>query len=72
MFLACLVYMFYYFSVVPCNQVNNCGSNAQCLYDPNALSYRCRCSAGYEGDGYRCEPRGNLSNIIPLSLSLSL
>ena len=45
-------------SVVSCNQVNNCHQNAQCIYDPNAQSYRCRCNRGYEGSGVDCRVRG--------------
>ncbi|KAK3773540.1 hypothetical protein RRG08_022252 [Elysia crispata] len=38
----------------PCNQVDNCHSNAECLYNPDVAAYQCRCSRGYEGDGTYC------------------
>ncbi|XP_047498425.1 nidogen-like [Penaeus chinensis] len=38
----------------PCNKVNNCHSNAQCIYDGYSEQYRCQCNAGYDGDGYFC------------------
>ena len=45
-------------SVTPCNQVNNCDRDAECIYDPDTLSYRCRCGRGFDGDGYTCHQKG--------------
>ncbi|KAK3595925.1 hypothetical protein CHS0354_032433 [Potamilus streckersoni] len=45
--------------VVPCNEVDNCSEFAECVYDPNALSYRCRCRRGYDGNGFTCTARGD-------------
>lgn len=42
---------------VPCNQVNNCDSNAQCIYNPDYQSYTCICNRGFEGDGKYCRTR---------------
>ncbi|KAL3985317.1 G2F domain family protein [Acanthocheilonema viteae] len=42
---------------VPCNVVNNCNTNADCIFEKNDRDesvYRCRCRPGFSGDGYRC------------------
>ena len=38
-----------------CNQVNNCHSNGQCIYEPTTSQYLCRCNEGFIGDGYQCK-----------------
>ncbi|WAR19053.1 NDG-like protein [Mya arenaria] len=44
--------------VVPCNEVNKCSEDGQCLYDPSVEGYQCRCNRGFEGDGFTCRSRG--------------
>nr|XP_045605047.1 nidogen-like isoform X1 [Procambarus clarkii]XP_045605056.1 nidogen-like isoform X1 [Procambarus clarkii] len=39
---------------VPCNKVNNCHPNAQCIYESYSQTYSCQCNVGYDGDGYDC------------------
>ncbi|VDK30848.1 unnamed protein product [Gongylonema pulchrum] len=42
---------------VPCNVVNNCDTNGDCIFEKNDRGdsvYRCRCRPGFSGDGYRC------------------
>uniref|UniRef100_A0A915PNJ4 Uncharacterized protein n=1 Tax=Setaria digitata TaxID=48799 RepID=A0A915PNJ4_9BILA len=42
---------------VPCNVVNNCNTNADCIFEKNDRDesvYRCRCRPGFSGDGHRC------------------
>ncbi|OZC09732.1 G2F domain protein [Onchocerca flexuosa] len=42
---------------VPCNVVNNCNTNADCIFEKNDRGesvYRCRCRPGFSGDGHRC------------------
>lgn len=53
-------------TVVPCNQVNNCDINADCLYDPNTATYTCKCRLGYEGDGFSCRLTGPCSTLLDL------
>ncbi|XP_032672473.1 nidogen isoform X2 [Odontomachus brunneus] len=35
-----------------CNVMNRCHPYAQCIYVTSTGEYECRCSPGYEGDGY--------------------
>ena len=35
---------------------DDCHPNAECVQDQYTQEYRCVCSAGYQGDGTRCEP----------------
>ncbi|CAH1396121.1 unnamed protein product [Nezara viridula] len=37
-----------------CDTLGNCSPQADCIYDPAEEGHRCRCHAGYEGDGYTC------------------
>ena len=37
-----------------CSSVEDCDSNAQCLYDGISQRYKCTCNDGYEGDGKLC------------------
>ena len=37
-----------------CNIVNTCHHHADCVFDTVALTHRCQCRSGYEGDGTIC------------------
>uniref|UniRef100_A0A158Q8F9 Nidogen-1 n=1 Tax=Elaeophora elaphi TaxID=1147741 RepID=A0A158Q8F9_9BILA len=42
---------------VSCNVINNCNTNADCIFEKNDRGesvYRCRCRPGFSGDGHRC------------------
>ncbi|KAK6108182.1 G2F domain family protein [Brugia pahangi] len=42
---------------VSCNVINNCNTNADCIFEKNDRDesvYRCRCRPGFSGDGHRC------------------
>ncbi|XP_058453091.1 nidogen [Malaya genurostris] len=39
-----------------CSGINICDENAQCINEPGG--YKCNCNAGYEGNGYQCDPTG--------------
>lgn len=41
-----------------CNEANNCGENAECLYDPDSGQYQCECMDGFSGDGFYCTDTG--------------
>lgn len=41
--------------VPTCNDLNNCGKHAQCLYESNQDTYYCKCDDGFVGDGYNCQ-----------------
>lgn len=49
-----------YHPAIPCNQVNNCDRNAECVYNPDMHSYTCKCTKGFEGDGLVCTEKGKL------------
>ncbi|KAJ8969010.1 hypothetical protein NQ317_007371 [Molorchus minor] len=38
-----------------CNVLNNCHTEASCLYIEEIHSYTCVCNEGFEGDGFNCE-----------------
>ena len=38
-----------------CSSLEDCDTNAQCLYDVISQRYKCKCNHGYEGDGRSCK-----------------
>lgn len=43
-----------------CDVKDNCGPQATCVYDDEALKSVCVCNDGYRGDGFLCTPQGPL------------
>jgi len=41
-----------------CDIKDNCGPQATCVYDDEALKSVCVCNDGYRGDGFLCTPMG--------------
>lgn len=39
--------------------IDKCNVNAKCINTPG--SYRCECNSGFNGDGYRCDSKNNIS-----------
>ncbi|CAD6196064.1 unnamed protein product [Caenorhabditis auriculariae] len=37
-----------------CDQLRNCGTNAQCVFDDHNRRYKCECHQGFTGDGQTC------------------
>jgi len=43
-----------------CDVKDNCGPQATCVYDDEALKSVCVCNDGYRGDGFLCTPMGKV------------